>query len=688
MMNYEVFNRELSWLAFNDRVLQEAADRSVPLIERIRFLGIFSNNLDEFFRVRVAALHRMEGIGKDALGYFEMDPSECLNEVQSTVIKLQAKFEKIYQQILVELENQGIYQVTETTLSAAQHEFAIDHFREKVRPNLVPIMLGKKAKFPRVKDKMIYLAIKLTKLAAEDEDEKIRYAIIELPTNVVSRFLVLPEYDGNKYFMMLDDVIRLGLREIFHIFDFDEVEAYTLKITRDAELDIEEDISKSLMDKLEKSIEDRKKGSFTRFVYDAAMPQDLYDFIDKKLGLANTQNVIPGGRYHNFKDFIGFPTMGDKSLVYIKLPPLDHPDFVEHRSIFKVVSEGDVMLTYPFQKFNYVVDLLREAAIDPKVKTIKINLYRVAKNSKIVNALINAVKNGKTVEVVLELQARFDEKNNLNWSHKLQEEGCKVYFGVPSLKVHSKLVSIEREEGGHKHYYTHIGSGNFHEGNASLYTDYSLLTKNHDIGKEVAKVFVFLKNNYTLETFEHILVSPFTTRSTFYKLIDNEIKNASKGKKAYIKLKLNNLQDTEIIQKLYDASQAGVKITCVIRGICCLIPGVKGMSENISVISIIDRYLEHTRLIVFANNGDEKMFITSADWMTRNLDRRVEVSTPVYDKGIKKMLSETFDIYLSDNTKARIIDRYLYNLYVPTNEEHKVRSQYTVYNYFKNQLGA
>ncbi len=678
---YELINRELSWLAFNDRVLQEAADRSVPIIERVKFLGIFSNNLDEFFKVRVATLSRIVSFGLEARNYLEMDPKECLEIIQSTVIKLQSKFEKIYEGLIDELRERNIIMVNERQLTPDQLLFVRKYFTEKVRTNIVPIMLDKKRKFPSIKDKMIYLAIKMFR-----EGKSPDYALLELPTDVLPRFLVLPKEGDLNYVIMLDDVIRASLPDIFNIFDYEHFEAFTIKLTRDAELDIEEDVSKSFMEKLESSIENRKKGQFVRFVYDTTMPEDLFNFLVRKLRLKETQNLIPGGRYHNFKDFMSFPNLGVEEFVHPPLPPLKHRHLDKYKSMFQAISEKDSLLTYPFQSFNYVIDLLREAAIDPKVTAIRINLYRVAKNSKIINALISAAKNHKKVEVNLELQARFDEKNNLYWSTRLQEEGCKVLTGVGGLKVHSKLIVIERKEDRKTKYYAHIGTGNFHEGNAKLYTDYSLLTADQRIAEEVNRVFNFLRENYRIGPFDNLLVSPFSTRSRMVEMIHREIEHVKNGKEGYVYLKLNNLQDRDMIIELYKASQAGVKIVGVIRGICSLIPGVPGMSENIRIISIVDRFLEHTRLMIFGNGGDEEFYLGSADWMTRNLDRRVEVTTPVYDTVIKKVLKETFMLYVMDNVKARIIDENQYNLYV-SNDSKPLRAQEEVYEYFKNRLG-
>ncbi len=675
----EIINREISWLSFNDRVLQEAADPNVPLVERLRFLGIFSNNQDEFFKVRVATLRRMVNLGIEAEDYLDMDPKKCLAEIQSRVIKLQSKFEKIYKGIISQLEEEDIHIVDELRLTPEQGDFVKDYFHNEVRSVIVPIMLGKKQDFPQLKDKTIYLAVRLGR---KHHPDLTRFALIEMPGSEVSRFVVLPEVNGKKFVMLLDDVIRYCLHDIFSIFDFDSIEAYTIKLTRDAELDIEEDVGKGLLEKLEDSLDNRKKGKFVRFVYDANIAEDLFGYLIKTLGLKKTQSLIPGGRYHNFKDFIGFPSLGVKSLSYTSLPPLISKELDGKKSLIKAIGEKDVMLTFPFQSFNYIIDLLREAAIDPAVRSIKMNVYRVSKNSKVINALINAARNGKKVHVVLELQARFDEKNNVYWSNKLQDEGVKVTFGVPGLKVHAKLISIERIENKLSRYYAHIGTGNFHEGNARIYTDHSLLTADQRLAVEVARIFNFMEKNYEIPFCRHLMVSPFSNRSKFLTLIANEIRNAKAGKPAYIHLKLNNLVDREMIKKLYDASKAGVKIQAIVRGICCLIPGVKGLSENIEVISIVDRFLEHTRIMIFCNEGDEKYFISSADWMSRNLDRRVEVTAPIYDKDIQKTLADLFNIYIHDNVKARIIDKHLYNLYV-TNTKGKHQSQLEAYSYFK-----
>lgn len=677
-------NREISWLSFNERVLQEADDERNPLLQRVRFLGIFSNNLDEFFRVRVATMKRLVDIGKESkivLG--DMTPQEVLDKIQQTVMKLQERFQGIYERLLRELDVVGVHVIDELQLDKIQGEFANDYFTRALSPLIVPIMLSKEKPFPYLRDKAIYLAVKMT---IENKPRKTRYALLEVPVGSNPRFVVLPKRKGleeDTYIIIIDDIIRYCLDDIFFMFEYDKVEAYTIKITRDAELDIDDDISMSFMEKMAKSLKRRQKGQTVRLVYDERMPNDLFRFITKQMQLDDDDNLIPGGIYHNFKDFMKFPSISDD--LEIKNPPaLVHPHIDVHSSIMQVIREKDILLHYPYQTFNHFIDLLREAAVDPQVTSISITLYRVADRSKVINALINAAKNGKYVTVLIELLARFDEKANLRWSEKLQEAGVRVIHGVPGLKVHSKIALIHRKEQGRIKSFAYIGTGNFHEGTANLYCDEGLFTTNRQIAAEVTKVFEFLKHNYKRFNYRHLVVSPYSMRKQFMQQISTEIKNAKQGKPAYILLKLNNLVDQGMINHLYSASKAGVKIKIIVRGICSLKVGVKGMSENIEGISIVDKYLEHSRFIIFANGGDEEYFITSADWMTRNLDHRVEVACPVYDKEIQKELRAMFDIQWRDNTKARVLDAHQQNRYRKTRAKKQHRAQIEYYEYLKN----
>lgn len=673
-------NREISWLSFNERVLQEAEDDTVPLIERLKFLGIFSNNRDEFYRVRVATVRRLAKLGKKAMYIYGEDPRELLTRLQRRVIEQQQKFEDIYQKLLVELAKNDVFIVNEKQLNQEQQNFIHHYFIREVMPTLFPIIIDDSKPFPFLKDKASYLYLKLNEIK---DAKKNKYALIEIPSRIVSRFIIIPGTSKKHYVILLDDVIRFNTDLIFEVFGLRTVEAYNIKLTRDAELDIDNDVSKSMIEKMSKSLKARKQGQPVRFVYDAAMPNDMLRYIMRKLGMAKKDNAIPGGRYHNFKDFINFPNLGEKSLIYKHHTPIEHKYLVDHRqTILKVLESKDVLLHYPYHTFNHIVNLLREASIDPSVESIKITLYRMADSSRIANALINAVKNGKKVTVLVELQARFDEENNIYWANKLNEEGARVIYGVPGLKVHSKLFLITAREKGKEMKFAHIGTGNFNEKTARIYTDFAYLTSNREITSEVARVFEFYENNFKISQFKHLAVAPFFMRNVFSSLIDNEIKLAKKKKKAAIFLKLNSLVDREMVDKLYEASRAGVKITLLVRGACSLVTDMEGWSDNIKAYSLVDKYLEHARIFIFNNGGQEKIYLSSADWMSRNLDSRSEVAVPIYNEELRKQIKDIVNIQLSGNVKLRIIDRFQENRYKKQQKgERKVRVQDEVYNY-------
>jgi len=650
-MDILFINRELSWLSFNARVLQEASDPDVPLVERIKFLGIYSNNMDEFFKVRVASIKRMIDLKLDSKKLLGEKPKKLLQQVQVKVIEMQAKSQQTYLEILRELERKKIYIVDETQLSPEQKEYVVTYFNDKVLSAISPIMFSNIDKFPYLEDRAIYLATKLTRVNGEYE-----YAIVEVPTGVLPRFIELPGIDDKKYIILLDDIIRFNIRDVFAIFKYEKYETYIIKLTRDAELDMDNDLTKSFLEKISKSVKQRRIGQPVRFVFDKDIPKDLLKYLSKHLELDDDDNLIPGGRYHNFKDFMNFPNVGGPGLEYLSAPPVSHPKIRTGKSIMKVIDGQDLLLHFPYQKFADYINLLREAAIDPDVRQIKITLYRVAKNSRVISALMNAVQNGKEVTVIIELQARFDENANIYWARHLEEIGAKVLFGIPHLKVHSKLTLITRRSGKRIRYYSVVGTGNFHEGNAVAYTDVLLLTADQRIGREVNKLFDYFENPFKYPNFNHLLVAPQFMRRKIYTLIDEEIRNAKAGHEAWIILKINNLVDIDVIQKLYQASQAGVSIRMVIRGVCSLIPGVPGLSENIQAVSIVGRYLEHARIFVFCNGGAERYYISSADWMTRNLDARIEVAAPVYDRNLQKEIKYILETQLQDNVKARIID--------------------------------
>jgi len=677
----QYINRELSWLQFNARVLQEADDESVPLIERLRFLGIFSNNLDEFFKVRYATVKRIYDAGKEGKSQLGIRASELLEKITQTVIVQQAESFKILKEIQSKLEAENIFVINENDIDESQHEFIKDYFIQKVSTDLVTIILNDSIKLPNLKDSAAYLAINM-----ELGNNKNQYALIEI-SRQMDRFIVLPEQNGKNYILMIDDLLRYFLDDIFNIFDYESISAHMIKITRDGELSLDSDLSKSFMEKISDSVKSRQSGDPVRFVYDKTIDEKTLDFIMSKMEIEKRDSIIPGGRYHNRRDYMDFPSLGRTDLLYSKIKPLPIKGLDQNKSLFSAIAKKDYLQYTPYHTFAYVVKFLREAALDPKVRTIKITIYRLAQISQVASSLINAVKNGKKVTVSMEIQARFDEQANIDYAEQMQREGVTLIFGVQGLKVHSKMCVVEREEGDRLKRYGFISTGNFNESTAKIYTDYTLFTSNQKILKDINKVFNFFQVNYKIYRYKHIITSPHYTRNSFYKLIDQEIENRKQGKPAYIKLKMNSISNYKMIDKLYEASNAGVKIQMVVRGICSLIPGVTGMSENIEVISIIDKFLEHTRLYIFCNNEDPKVYISSADFMTRNIENRVEVSCPIYDKDVKSEIIDTFNICWKDNVKARILNKSQDNTYKRNNKS-SFRSQFEAYNYYKMLLDA
>jgi len=677
-------NRELSWLQFNARVLQEAADTNVPLIERLRFLGIFSNNLDEFFRVRYAAIKRAkhsDEVSKKKLG--GLSAKRLLTEITQIVIKQQADSLEILAEIQSELEHHNIFIIDENQVKPNQIEFIKDFFLQKVSPALVTIMLNDLSEVPKLKDSAAYLAVKL--IDQSTKKRKTRYILIEIPSNV-ERFIVLPQDEDKKYVMLIDDLIRYNLDTLFNIFDYKDLSAHMIKITRDAQLDLEGDFNKSYIEKIIDGVKDRVDGDPVRFVYDQNIDQDTLDFLLEKMQIDDADSIIPGGRYHNRRDYMKFPDLGAKHLLYDKIQPLPINGLKLHGSLFKHIREKDYLLYAPYHTFSYVVKFLREAALDPKVKFIGITIYRLAEVSHIASSLINAAKNGKKVMVSIELQARFDEANNIKYAERMQREGIQLVFGVTGLKVHAKACYVERVEDDEKvKRYGFISTGNFNENTAKIYTDYTLFTSNSSILKDIKKVFDFFEVNYKIKKYKHLIVSPHYTRERFEELIDREIENKKQGLPAGLKFKMNSLSDYQMIDKLYEASQMGVKIQLIVRGICCLKPGIKDLSENIEAISVVDKFLEHPRLYIFENAGSPKYYISSADLMTRNLDHRVEISCPIYDKDIQQELKDTFEICWNENVKARLFTLNKVNKY-KKKEAEEVRSQFATYQYYLAKL--
>jgi polyphosphate kinase len=679
--------RDISWLSFNARVLQEAADPSVPLRERIRFLGIFSNNMDEFFRVRVATLKRMiEYSGKTKINmHLELAPAKILDEIQSIVLEQQGAFNSTWESIRKELEKEKIYLVNEKQLNKEEQKFVQNYFEEEVRSNIIPLMIESIPQFPFLRDKSIYLGVVLSR---KDGAMKRKYALIEIPSRTLGRFVILPVINpGENRIILLEDIVRYSLRSIFAYFGYDKYESWIFKVTRDAEIDIDNDVSTTLIQKIEKGLKNRRKGKPVRFVYDKEMDDGLLEYLIKRLNLGKKGNLIPGGRIHNFRHFMDFPDVFSKKGQRKK--PFIHPLLVKSPRVTDVMFDQDVMLHFPYHSFNPIIDMLREAAIDPNVTAIKITCYRLASNSKIINALINAVRNGKHVTVVLELRARFDEEANLEWKERLEDEGVKVLIGISNTKVHAKLCLIKKRLNNRTIHYGFVSTGNLNEKTSMVYGDHCLLTSNRNIMADVNRIFNYLekwKDGPTqLKTCKTLIPCPTSLRKELVKMINREIKLAKSKKRASITLKMNSLSDDSLIYKLYDAASAGVEIKLIIRGICCIYPDNKKFRKPITAISILDEYLEHARVFIFHNGGKEKVYISSADWMVRNLDHRVEVTCPVLDRGIQKELKDILHIQFSDNVKARWLDNDLSNTYKRDGDHKKIRSQIEIYNYLNQK---
>jgi polyphosphate kinase len=689
MINF--YNRELSWLSFNYRVLQEAKDQTVPLYERIKFLAIYSSNLDEFFRVRVASLRSLLRLKRKTQKKLSFDPIDLLKKIHRTVNKQQEEFGQIFrEQIIPELEKHNIFLVNDFTLLPGHKDYLEDLFFNELKPSLQPIILDKKVE-TFLQNKAIYFAVRLESVKTlvndgehPEEKKRYKYAIVEIPSDKFGRFIVLPENDGRKFIIFLDDAIRIYLPSMFPGYNVESV--YSVKLTRDAELYIDDEFTGDLLEKIKKSLSKRKTGVPSRFLYDSAMPKSFLKFLRAALRL-NKDDTIPGGRYHNFNDFFSFPNPGNSNLSYEPMPPLNCKELDTNNSFFNAITNGDILLHYPYQSYNYVIKFLEEAADDENVSSIYITLYRVASNSLVVKALSKAAGNGKNVTAFVEVKARFDEESNFSCAEELQKAGVKVFYSFPGLKVHSKVCVISRKEDNEKTYYAYLATGNFNEKTAAIYSDLGLFTKDIRLTKEARKIFNVLTKKSEKEKFNFLLTAPFNLRSSIYELIENEIVNAQAGRskgsfgKAYIILKLNSLEDRKMINRLYAASQAGVKIFIIVRGICCLVPGVKGLSNNIKVISIVDRYLEHARVFIFCNGGEEKYYLSSADLMTRNLSRRIEVCFPVYNDEIKKHIRKFIDIQLNDGVKARLINKFQNNQY--RKSKSRVRAQYEIYEYLK-----
>lgn len=683
IMKRRTIPRDVSWLSFNGRVLQEAADNTVPLRERIRFLGIFSNNTDEFFRVRVATLKRMvEYSGKSAMNmHMELAPARILDEIQSIVLDQQSEFNDIWDKISLELEKEKIFLVTEKQLTKEQQKFVQVYFEEEVHSNVIPLMIESIPQLNFLRDKSIYLGVVLSR---RDGSMKRKYALVEVPSRVLGRFVILPSPNTEeRHIILLEDVIRYNLRSIFAYFGYDRYNSWVFKVTRDAEIDIDNDVSTTLIQKIEKGLKNRRKGKPVRFVYDKEIDAGLLEYLVKRLNLSKKGTLIPGGRIHNFRHFMDFPDVFPKKGQRKK--PFTHPLLMKIPRVTDIVLEQDVMLHFPYHSFNPVIDLIREAAIDPNVIAIKITGYRIAPNSKIMNSLINAVRNGKQVTVMIELRARFEEEANLEWKVRLEDEGVKVLISIPNLKVHAKICLIKKRVSNRTIHYGFVSTGNLNEKTANVYGDHCLLTANRNIMADVNRLFNYLEKwkeqSALLKACKTLIPCPTGLRRELYKLIGREIKNAKLKKPASILLKMNSLSDEELIYRLYDAARAGVEIKLIIRGICCMFTENKKFIRPVTAISIVDEYLEHARVFIFHNDGKEKVYLSSADWMVRNLDHRVEATCPILDENIKAELKDILNIQLEDNVKGRWLDNELTNEYKRDKSQKKIRSQIEIYNY-------
>ena len=678
MKKYTFKNRELSWLDFNERVLQEAADITVPLIERLRFIGIFSNNLDEFYKVRYATVKRL-ALSKEKVKKFYKgeNAKDLLNLITERAIELQNRSNLILDFILKDLEKENIFIVDEQAIPKDSISYIESFFLDKIQPKLKIVLLNEKDDFPQLSESSCFLIIKV-----ESKNKNLNYAIIQFPDKF-ERFIVIKNQDV-KYVIMIDDIIRYHLFEIFKIFNPLNISANMIKFSRDAELDFDDDISKSYLEKISQSVKDRLKGDPLRFVYDKEIDPNTLKFLLEKMNInSEIDSVIPGGKYHNKKDYMNFPILNN-DLAYDKIEQLLIKDFYKHKTVFESIDERDFLVHTPFHKFNHILTFLSEASIDPDVKRICITIYRLSKLSSVANTLINAAKNGKEVVVQIELQARFDETNNIDYAKLMQDQGVKLIFGIPTLKVHAKVCVVEKLINNRILKYGFISTGNFNESTAKIYTDFTIFTSNQSLLDEISNVFEFFSFNYKKFKYEKLIISPYNTKKFFKSLIKNEIKNAKSGKDAFIKIKLNNITNYEMVEELYKAAEEGVKIYLIIRGICCLIPNQKNTHNNIKLISIVDKFLEHTRMFIFCNNGKNKTYISSADWMTRNLDNRVEVTIPIEDEKISNQLNDIFSIYWNDNQKSRYVNSENNNEY-RKNELDIIRSQSQVYNYHHNE---
>ena len=680
-------SKEVSWLAFNSRVLQEAGDAKVPLLERLKFLGIYSSNLDEFFRVRVATLKRLALLGRDFKKLRLPDPRRTLKQIKSIVKSEMLKFDQINGDIFRALGKNGIQMVDESNVPAALCPWLENYFQSNVRPRIMPIMVKGYSQLSELRDHPMYLAVRLSQ---KEHPERVAHSLIEIPTGELPRFVVLPEHKGRTLVIYLDDIIRFGLHSLFIGVPYDTFEAWAVKFTRDAEMEFDDDFTESLHDKISDGLKARETGAAVRMNYDKALPPDFLKLLLGKLKLKEEDTLFPGARYHNRKDLMKFPALGGPELRFADIPVLPHPHLPKDRpSILKVLQKQDILLHLPYHSFNTFLDLLREASLDPLVQSISMTQYRIARHSGVAKALVNAVRNGKSVQVLVEPRARFDEKNNIEWANQYQEAGVKVILGIPMLKVHAKVCLITRNEGGHETYYSVIGTGNFNEDTSKFYTDHMLMTSDQGIGRDLTQIFRFFTNTYQQPRLDYLVASPFHLRHTIKFWIQNEISNVQRGIPAEIFMKINNLSDVDIVEQLYQASAAGVKVRLICRSMFSVVTGDARHPSNIEAIGIVDRYLEHSRVFYFANAGEPKYFLSSADFLPRNFDSRFEIICPIYDPRLQSELQTYLKLQWSDNQKARVLDRGLLNHYAKgTAAKRKLRAQAAIHAWLQDRIHA
>ena len=679
-MKHRYIERDISWMYFNHRILQEAQKETVPLLERLSFLGIYSNNLDEFFRVRMASLNKILESTKVSAATAKMI-KKTIKHINKLNEEYNIEYGNAIKDVFAGLEKHNIRMLDETQLNEEQKAFLKAFYYDKLNGSTNPIWLSEIDDISILEDNRIYLAVKRT----EEMSRKTKFAIIKIPDRIYGRFLKIPPSDNYENFMYLDDVVRYCLPLIFIGLKGCTYEAYSFKFTKDAEMEVDNEADYGAMERIAIGVNSRKRGEAIRMVYDKDMPADLKKKVMKRLNVKELDTLLAAGRYQNHKDLMGFPALGHEKLSYPKWPQILKPEFLSEESIFDLIRQKDRFIHVPYHSFNGYIRMLREAALRPEVKEIKTTLYRLAKDSKVVKALICAAQNGKKVTAVVELLARFDEESNIKWSKRMQEEGVNVIFGVEGLKIHSKLLHITTTKGN----LACVGTGNFHEGNAKTYTDYLMMTARPRIVNEVEKVFYFIDRPFSQVRFRELMVSPNSMKTRIIRMLDNEIKNALAGEEAWVKIKINHITDPDIVNKLYAASQAGVKIDLLLRGNCSLVPGVKGMSENIKAMGIIDRYLEHSRILIFCNGGKPKYYLGSADWMPRNLINRIEVMTPVYDQDLQQDLLRTVEYGMRDTTNGRIIDGLGTNEIQPIAEgEQPFRSQQALFEAYQTEQQA